>query len=204
MAKYEPKDRFFHQAKAAGYRARSAYKLEEILALAPRQKLHGKTVIDLGAAPGGWLQVLSAAVGASGAVVGLDLVPIAPLGQQCPNVRTHVVDVRDTQALAALALPDRVPLVTSDMAPKTSGVHEVDVTRSLELLEIAFGVAGQRLSPEGSFVAKVFMGNELEAFLRRALRPRFKEVRQVRPEATRAGSREIYVVGRGFKPDRSA
>ena len=95
--------------------------------------------------------------------------------------------------MAALSLPERVVLVTSDMAPKTSGIHDADVARSLDLLQIALDVARQRLAPGGSFVAKVFMGNDLETFLRAELRPIFAQVRQVRPEATRAGSREIYV-----------
>ena len=173
MARYEPKDRFFEKAKAAGYRARSAYKLKEILGLSPRQDLRGKAVLDLGAAPGGWLQVLAEAVGPQGTVIGLDLVPIAPLGEKARQVRTHAVDVRDLEAMAALSLPERVVLLTSDMAPKTSGIHDADVTRSLELLAIALDVAR---------------------------RPLFAQLRQVRPEATRAGSRELYVVGSGFKP----
>jgi 23S rRNA (uridine2552-2'-O)-methyltransferase len=200
MARYDPKDRFFQKAKAEGYRARSAYKLKEILGLSPRQDLRGKAVLDLGAAPGGWLQVLAEAVGPQGSVIGLDLVPIAPLGEKARQVRTHTVDVRDLAAMAALSLPERVALVTSDMAPKTSGIHDSDVARSLELLAIALAVARERLAPGGSFIAKVFMGNDLETFLRAELRPSFTQLRQVRPEATRAGSREIYVVGSGFTP----
>jgi 23S rRNA (uridine2552-2'-O)-methyltransferase len=200
MAKYDPQDRFFHKAKAAGYRARSAYKLKEILALAPRHDLRGKTVLDLGAAPGGWLQVLAEAVGPQGSVIGVDLVAIAPLGDRYRQVRTHVADLRDPAALAALSLPDRLALVTSDMAPKTTGIHGTDVTRSLELLEVALEVGRSRLAPGGSFIAKVFMGAELEAVVRTRVRPLFRQLRQVRPEATRAGSREIYVVGSGFVP----
>jgi 23S rRNA (uridine2552-2'-O)-methyltransferase len=199
MAIYEPKDRFFHQAKAQGYRARSAYKLAEILEVAPRQNLRGQAVLDLGAAPGGWLQVLSDAV-ETGRVVGLDLVAIAPLNGKHKNVVTHVVDVRDREAMAALGLPPRFALVSSDMAPKTSGIHDVDSTLSLELLSVALEVAKERLDQGGSFVAKVFMSGDLEPFLVREVRPRFAQVRQIRPEATRSGSREIYVVGKGFKP----
>jgi 23S rRNA (uridine2552-2'-O)-methyltransferase len=200
MAKYDPQDRFFHKAKAAGYRARSAYKLKEILALAPRQDLRGKTVLDLGAAPGGWLQVLAEAVGPQGSVIGVDLVPIAPLGDKYRQVRTHVADLRDANALASLSLPEHLALVTSDMAPKTTGIHATDVTRSLELLAIALQVARDRLAPGGAFIAKVFMGGDLENLLRTQVRPLFRQLRQVRPEATRAGSREIYVVGTGFIP----
>src|SRR5271165_4676592 len=172
MATYEPKDRFFRRAKAAGYRARSAYKLAEILEIAPRQNLRGQAVLDLGAAPGGWLQVLSEAVGSEGSVVGLDLVAIAPLGGKSKNVVTHRLDVRDREALAALPIPRRFAFVTSDMAPKTSGIHDVDTTHSLELLSVALEVARERLDPGGSFVAKVFMGGELEGFLTREIRPR--------------------------------
>lgn len=195
MARYVPKDRFYAKAKAEGFRARSAFKLTEIVQRLGPRFLAGKAVIDLGAAPGGWLQVLASEVGPKGTVVGLDLVAIPGVG---PNVRTHVVDVRDAAAMAALDLPHPVQLVTSDMAPKTTGIHGTDVARSHELVRMALDVADGHLVEGGVFVAKVFMGEGLDA-LERDLKERFAEVRRVRPEATREGSREIYLVAKGRK-----
>lgn len=195
LARYTPRDRFYEKAKAEGLRARSAYKIEEILQRLGLKQLRGRTVLDLGAAPGGWLQILARLVGPSGVVIGLDLVEIPGVGA---NVRTHAVDVRDLAAMAALDLPPKVDLVTSDMAPKTTGIHGTDVARSHELVRLALEVAGARLLPGGSFVAKVFMGEGLKE-LERELKARFGEVRQIRPEATREGSREIYLAAKGFK-----
>jgi 23S rRNA (uridine2552-2'-O)-methyltransferase len=195
LARYNPKDRFHAKARAEGFRARSAFKLEEILEKLGSRALQGQSVIDLGAWPGGWLQVLAREGGPKGMVIGLDLVEIAGLG---PNVRTHVVDVRDKAAMAQLGLPAHVALVTSDMAPKTTGIHGTDVARSHELVRMAIDVARDHLSAGGAFVAKVFMGEGLKE-LELELKGLFEEVRQVRPEATREGSREIYLVAKRRK-----
>lgn len=195
MARYNPKDRFYQKAKAQGLRARSAFKIEEILQRLGVHGLAGKHILDLGAAPGGWLQIFARLTGARGAVIGLDLVEIPGLG---PNVRTHAVDVRDHAAMATLGLPAHFDLISSDMAPKTTGIHTTDVARSHELVRLALEVARVRLAPGGVFVAKVFMGEglkELEGELKRL----FAEVRAIRPEATREGSREIYLAGKGFR-----
>jgi len=192
MARYQPKDRFYRQAKSEGLRARSAYKLEEILERLGLRSLSGKQVLDLGAAPGGWLQILARRVTPSGRVVGLDLVAIPPIG---PLVTTHVVDVRDRAALDALHLPPRFDLVTSDMAPKTTGIHSTDVARSHELVRMALEVARERLAPGGYFVAKVFMGEGVRE-LEQELKASFGELRTIRPEATREGSREVYLTGK--------
>jgi 23S rRNA (uridine2552-2'-O)-methyltransferase len=193
MARYVPKDRFYEKAKAQGLRARSAFKLEELLQRLGLQGLRGATVVDLGAAPGGWLQVLSRLVGPQGRVLGLDLVPIAPVA---PNVATYVLDIRDGEALARVGFPSGLDLVTSDMAPKTTGIHSTDVARSHELVRLALGVALASLRPGGSFLTKVFMGDGLKE-LEREIKVGFAEFRQIRPEATREGSREIYLAGKG-------
>jgi len=195
VARYNPKDRFYRQAKAQGLRARSAFKLEELLEKIGLRSLKGAKVVDLGAAPGGWLQILARLAGAGGAVVGLDLVAIAPIG---PNVTTHTLDIRDSAALERAGLPAGLDLVTSDMAPKTTGIHATDVARSHELVRLALAFAREHLRPGGTFVAKVFMGEGFED-LEREIRAVFAEVRTVRPEATRQGSREIYVAGKGLK-----
>ncbi len=192
---YDPRDRFYKRAKQEGFRARSAYKLQEI---ARRFGLFqkGQKVLDLGAAPGGWLQVIAAEVGPAGLVVGADLERIA--GGLPPQVKTLVLDLRDPAAPARLReFAPRYDVVTSDMAPKTTGVRETDEARSLELVGLALEVAREQLVPGGSFVAKVFEGGDFEELLAEVRRS-FAKVRLVRPEATRDRSREIFVVGQGL------
>jgi 23S rRNA (uridine2552-2'-O)-methyltransferase len=199
MARYQPKDRFFQKAKAEGLRARSAFKLQELLQKVGARGLPGGSVLDLGAAPGGWLQIFSRIVGPRGRVVGVDLVPIAPIA---PNVATLAGDVHDPAIVAKLRelAPTGFAAVTSDMAPKTSGIAATDCARSMELVELAFSIAKQQLHPGGTFLAKVFMGPDVDPFVATQLRPAFEKIQRVRPEATREGSREIYLCGVGYKP----
>jgi 23S rRNA (uridine2552-2'-O)-methyltransferase len=197
MAKpYDPKDFYFRQAKKAGLRARSAFKIDEILR---RHRLLGKghAVLDLGAAPGGFLQILADAVGEKGVAIGVDLEPVRNLGK--PWVRTAVVDLLAPDALERIRAlhPGRFHLVTSDMAPKTIGVKITDEARSLELVRTALRIAGATLERGGAFVAKVFMGGDFPA-LKKELAAHFAEVHVVRPQATRDSSYEVYVLGKGF------
>jgi len=198
MAKpYDPKDFYYRQAKKAGLRARSAFKIDEILR---RNRLlsKGQAVLDLGAAPGGFLQILAEVVGEKGVAVGVDLEPVRNLGK--PWVKTAVADLLAPEALQTIRElhPGRFHLVTSDMAPKTIGVKVVDETRSLELVRMALAVAEQTLVPGGAFVAKVFMGGDFPE-LQKDLRARFEKVLVARPQATRDASYEVYVVGTGFR-----
>jgi 23S rRNA (uridine2552-2'-O)-methyltransferase len=198
MAKpYDPKDFYYRQAKQQGLRARSAFKIEEIVR---RQRLlaPGQAVLDLGAAPGGFLQVLAEAVGERGAVVGVDLEPIRNLGK--PWVKTAVVDLLAPDALDRIRALHASPfdLVTSDMAPKTIGVKVTDEARSLELCRMALDVAAATLKLGGAFVTKVFMGGDFPVF-QKEVRARFTSVHVVRPQATRERSFEVYVVGKGFE-----
>lgn len=190
---YRPKDHFFQKAKQHGLRARSAFKIEEI---ARRFSIVGKggRVLDLGAAPGGFLQVLAQAVGPGGAVLGIDVVPIQPLGK--PNVRTAVLDVLadDFDAKLSALEPGTLDAVVSDMAPKTSGIRATDEARSLRLASKALEIARHRLRPGGAFIVKLFMGGDFDAF-RNEVRATFEEVKVVRPEATRGASMEVYLVG---------
>ena len=203
MAKpYDPKDFYYRKAKKAGLRARSAFKIEEILR---RHRLlgRGQAVLDLGAAPGGFLQILADAVGERGVAVGVDLEPIRAIGKSW--VRTAVLDLLAPDALAKIRAlhPGRFHLVTSDMAPKTIGVKITDEQRSLELVRMALRVAEETLERGGGFVAKVFMGGEFPA-LKKEIGARFDEVHVVRPQATRESSYEVFVVGKGFKRDKAA
>jgi 23S rRNA (uridine2552-2'-O)-methyltransferase len=197
MAKpYQPKDFYYRRAKSEGLRARSAYKIEEIVR---RHRLLGRggAVLDLGAAPGGFLQVLAEAVGEKGVAVGVDLEPIRNLGK--PWVKCAVLDLRAPDALARIRElhPGRFDLVTSDMAPKTTGVKVTDEARSLELCRVALAVAAEFLKLGGGFVAKAFMGGDFPVY-QREVAALFDEVRVVRPQATREHSYEVYLVGKGF------
>ena len=198
MAKpYDPKDFYFRKAKKEGLRARSAFKVDEILR---RHRLlaKGEAVLDLGAAPGGFLQILAEAVGERGVAVGVDLEPVRNLGK--PWVKTAIVDLLAPDALEKIRAlhPGRFALVTSDMAPKTIGVKVTDETRSLELVRMALSVAEETLEQGGAFVAKVFMGGEFPG-LKKELQSRFESVHVIRPQATRESSYEVYVLGKGYR-----
>jgi 23S rRNA (uridine2552-2'-O)-methyltransferase len=194
---YKAKDHFFKKAKSEGLRARSAFKIEEI---AKRHSLFrkGQAVLDLGAAPGGFLQVIANAVGTSGTVVGVDIVAIRPL--KAPGVKTAVLDVlaSDFEAKLLGLYAGPYDCVVSDLAPKTTGIKSTDEARSLALAGVALEVARKRLKPGGSYVAKLFMGGGFEEF-RDEVRKVFEVVKIVRPEATRGQSMEVYVVGLRLK-----
>jgi len=196
MARYQHRDRFYRKANEQGLPSRAAFKLEELLA---RFKLTGGAarVVDLGCAPGGWLAVLARAVHDGGRVVGIDIVECSC---SFPNVITVTGDVRDAKAreAAALALGSAADLLTSDMAPKLSGIAERDQTRSRELLEAALDFARTILKPGGAMVAKVFMGSDF-AQLRATFAREFARVEVVRTRATRPGSSELYLVAHGFR-----
>jgi len=201
MAKpYDPRDFYFRQAKKQGLRARSAFKIEEILR---RHRLLGRgdAVLDLGAAPGGFLQILAEEVGEGGVAVGVDLEPIRNLGKRW--VKTAVVDLLSPDALDRIRALHAGPfrLVTSDMAPKTIGVKVTDEARSLELVRMALRVAEETLARGGAFVAKVFMGGDFPT-LKKEFAERFVEVHVVRPEATREHSFEVYLLGKEFRGRR--
>jgi 23S rRNA (uridine2552-2'-O)-methyltransferase len=187
-------DKFFRRAKAEGYRARSAYKLMEICEKYGLIKA-GQAVLDLGAAPGSWSQVASERVGPTGKVVAIDLQIMAAL----PGVESFVGDIRDptVQATAHLALGRLADIVLSDIAPQASGVGVVDQARSIELAELALAIASKALRPGGAFVVKVFRGEDFDRFIA-AARRHYNKVNVMIPEATRAESRESFVVARGY------
>lgn len=190
---YRPKDHYFQKAKREGFRARSAFKIDEI---ARRFNVlrKGARVLDLGAAPGGFLQVIADAVGPEGRVIGVDLVPIRPLGR--PYVTTAALDVlADDFEQKLLELYDGpFDVVVSDLAPKTTGIKSTDEARSHRLATRALDVARTRGRPGSTFVAKLFMGGDFDEF-RDAVKASFEDVKIVRPEATRGASMEVYVVG---------
>lgn len=193
---YRPKDHYFQRAKQRGFRARSAFKLEELVERFALLRV-GARVLDLGAAPGGFLQVVARAVGPTGLAVGVDLVPLRRFPEAW--VRTGVVDVLadDAQAQVQALAPGPYDAVLSDMAPKTTGVRGTDEARSVRLAERALELSRALGKPGSSFVTKLFMGGDFGAF-RARLREAYREVKVVRPEATRSASVEIYLVGLGL------
>ena len=197
---YRRKDAHYRRAKAAGYRARSAYKLAE---LDDRFKLlvPGARVADLGAWPGGWLQVAAERVGTGGRVVGVDLEPIEPLAS--PTVACVQGDLRDPATIerTVAALGGFASCVLSDAAPKLTGVRSTDDARCEALLEGIVDALPSLLAPGGSLLAKVFMAPGHRDLLS-SLRGSFREVKTTRPEASRRGSSELYVVARDFQPVR--
>jgi 23S rRNA (uridine2552-2'-O)-methyltransferase len=194
---YRRKDAHYRRARAAGYRARSAYKLLE---LDDRFRIlrPGDYAIDLGAWPGGWLQVIVERIGAEGRVVGVDAVAIPPL--PAPNVHLLIGDVRaPATARAALeALGRAADVVVSDLAPKLTGVRATDEARCGELNRETLALLPALLRPGGRFLMKLFMNPEYEALVG-TLRRSFGEVHATRPEATRRGSAELYVVASEFR-----
>lgn len=191
-------DRFFKQAKAEGYLARSAYKLQQIQD-AKRLMRKGCRVLDLGCAPGAWLQVASACVGPRGSVVGIDLKPVdAPLPS---NVAHTVGDIEQTDpvTLTAMGLPPGglFDVVLSDMAPNTTG-HGDDLV-SARLCERVLDILPGLLKPGGNLAMKIFEGSEYPRLLR-AVQQQFGTGKGFKPEASREVSREMYLIGLGYAP----
>ncbi|TVR62427.1 MAG: 23S rRNA (uridine(2552)-2'-O)-methyltransferase RlmE [Candidatus Competibacteraceae bacterium] len=189
-------DEYVRRAQAEGYRSRAVYKLLEIH---EKDRLLGPggTVVDLGAAPGGWSQLAARLVGRKGCVIALDLLPMEPLA----GVEFIQGDFRETavldQLLAALA-GRPVDLVLSDLAPNTSGIKAVDQPRGLYLAELALDFAGRCLRPGGDFLVKAFQGEGFDAFLQ-ALRAAFVTVVPRKPRASRARSAEQYLLARNYR-----
>ena len=189
-------DAFVKRAKLEGYRSRAAYKLLEIL---ERDKLvrAGMTVVDLGAAPGGWSQVLAPLVGDKGRVIALDILEMAPISRVTFLQGDFTAD--EAPALLDAALEGRaVDLVVSDMAPNISGVGMVDQARSIHLAELALEFAQGYLKPGGSLLVKVFQGSGLDEY-RKQLASAFQTVAVRKPKASRDRSSELFLLAKGRK-----
>jgi 23S rRNA (uridine2552-2'-O)-methyltransferase len=194
----EIQDHYFRQAKREGYLSRAAYKLIEI---DDRKKIlsPGARVLDCGAAPGSWLQVVSQRIGPSGLVVGIDLKPIT---HQFPidNVRTLVGDLRDIpiSALLPQARPSLFTVILSDMAPSTTGDHTIDHHQSVRLCQALLDRCRDLLADGGNLVMKVFEGEAYPDLLARGRRL-FDSARGFRPKASRGESREMYIIAHGYR-----
>ena len=194
---YQPKDAFYRKAKKQGYRSRAAYKLSE-LNRRYRVIKPGDRVIDLGAAPGGWLQVAAELVGPKGRVVGVDLQPITPFRE--PHLIVLQGDITSEECIEKIreALAAPANCVLSDVSPRLTGIRDADVSRSVELARMALNAACDLLLPGGNFLVKTFMSEELNA-LSEKIEEKFWSVGRTRPEATRKGSSEIYLCARGYR-----
>jgi 23S rRNA (uridine2552-2'-O)-methyltransferase len=184
------RDQYRRLAKDQGYRARSAYKLLQLNSSYNILK-KGDKVVDLGCAPGGWLQVAIKEVGLSGKVVGVDLKPVAPVA----GATIMQSSIEDPNMLSKIAeiLGCKADVVLSDLAPNVSGVWDIDHARQISLSTIAFGFARQMLRVGGSAVFKVFEGEMLNEF-RLKLKNSFSKVILSKPSASRQESSELYVV----------
>jgi 23S rRNA (uridine2552-2'-O)-methyltransferase len=195
---YNPHDTYYKKAKQDGYRSRAAYKLLEL-----QQRFRilkpGDIVVDLGAAPGGWLQVAAKCVGPTGKVIGVDLQRMDRFRE--PNIFLVQGDIgaEEFQQTVRDLIGSFAHCVLSDLAPKLSGIRDADAARCLELNQTALLVAAQILRPGGNFLAKSFISNDLHAFTLE-LKKFFRLVERTRPEATRQASSEFYYCAKDFRP----
>ncbi len=195
MAQRRHPDHFSRKARQEGYAARSVYKLQEI------DKKHrlfrsGQRVLDLGCAPGSWLKFIARKVGMKGRAGGIDRTFVTPMA---PNVTTMAGDIFETPVQVLLDLAQGpYDVITSDMAPDTTGNRFTDHVRSVELCRRALEVSLTLLSPGGAFVCKIFEGEDVQGFVAE-LRAEFDSVKRVKPKSTRSQSVEFFLVGLGKK-----
>ncbi|MEM6513674.1 MAG: SAM-dependent methyltransferase [Pseudomonadota bacterium] len=194
----QERDPYVKRARAEGWRSRAVYKLEQI---DKRERLFrkGMMILDLGSAPGSWSQYATEKLDGDATIVAVDLLDMDAL----PCVDFVQGDFREDDVLVALQskLSDQqADLVMSDMAPNISGNRAVDQPSSMYLVELALDICSDVLKPGGNFVCKLFQGEGADAFIALA-RQRFQRVKVVKPDASRAGSREVYLVGLGYRGD---
>jgi 23S rRNA (uridine2552-2'-O)-methyltransferase len=188
---------YYKKAKAENYRSRATYKLSQTIAKYHFIK-YGDVVVDLGAAPGGWIQAARKATGKKGFVLGVDLKPIAPFEQ--PYIRTIIGDMTEPEMLQQILsfLPGKADVVLSDMSPNISGVWEVDHARQIDLATKAMDLALKILCTNGNFFTKVFEGDLLNDFIK-TVEKHFEEVKFIKPKASRSQSSEMYILALGMK-----
>jgi 23S rRNA (uridine2552-2'-O)-methyltransferase len=190
------KDPYVQRSRAEGYRSRASYKLLEI-ARADRLIRKGDVVVDLGAAPGGWSQVAAELAGDTGVVVASDILPMDALADVHFIQGDFTEEAVLAEVLAALGAR-RADLVMSDMAPNMSGIRDVDQPRAMLLAELALEFARSTLRPGGTFLCKLFHGEDFDDYIR-SLRAAFGSVATRKPDASRGRSREVYALARQFR-----
>ncbi len=195
--KEKKREHFYKKAKKEGYRARSAYKLKQI------QKKYrilnkGDTVLDLGAAPGGWSQVAKKIVGENGKIIGIDLSPIKPIDDVVFLKGDMTQEASIQKIKDIIDKKQKVDVVLSDMSPDITGNYSMDQARSIYLCEKALDTAKIFLKQDGFFVCKVFEGEDFKGFVDKVLQS-FKSVKRFSPSASRKSSSEIYLIGKYYK-----
>ena len=190
------KDRFVQKSRQDGYRSRASYKL---MALDDKDRLlkPGMTVVDLGSAPGGWSQVAIERIGHKGRVIASDILAMDSIAG-VEFVQGDFTEEAVLEQIRAAIGEQPVDLVLSDMAPNMSGMKDVDQPRSMFLVELAVDMIGEVLKPGGNLVAKVFQGEGFDALLLE-VRKLFQSVAVRKPDASRARSREVYLVAKGYR-----
>ena len=190
---FNPRDHYFKKAKKENFAARSVYKLEEIDKRYKLFKPHG-VVLDLGASPGSWSQYVSQKVGPEGRVLGVDLKPVEVKLANATFIQADLRDLNLKTVFEENGFHPPFDSVISDMAPATTGIRVTDQARSLELCELALQISVQYLKPKGNFVCKLFHSDEFQN-LKKQILQHFEKFEAVKPEATRAISKEIFLVG---------
>ncbi|HLB56572.1 MAG TPA: SAM-dependent methyltransferase [Coxiellaceae bacterium] len=190
-------DPFVKEAKRQGYVSRSAFKL---LAIQEKDKIFksGMTVVDLGAAPGGWLQITSQCIGDRGKIIAVDLLPLEIMPPQVTFIQGDFNDEIILNQLIAALDQKKADVIISDIAPNLTGQSCIDLPRSIHLLELALDCAEKILKPGGTLLFKAFQGEGLEAFLKE-VKSAFKQVKYRKPDASRSESKELYVLAIGFQ-----
>lgn len=191
------RDAFYRKAKREGYRSRAVYKLKEIDKKF-RILRKGQTVIDLGAAPGGWLQYVAETIGNKGTVIGVDIKEIAPLPYE--NVKTLKADVfqENIEKQILKLLGSKADVILSDLSPKISGVWEVDVARSVAMCERVVELSRKLLKKNGRLIMKIFEGMDTKRILS-LLERNFSFIKLFKPAASRKKSSELYIICLGYR-----
>jgi len=194
------REHYYRKAKRENYRSRAAYKLLQV-AKKYRFIKPGNLVLDLGAAPGGWLQVSQKLVGERGLILGIDLKAIPSF--EVSNIYTIVGDITDAQTVSEIKkfLPRPADVVLSDVSPNISGIWELDHARQIDLARKSLQIATSTLKPKGNFFAKVFQGQMLKDFLKE-VKEHFTFVKLIKPKASRTRSAELYVLALAFVKNR--
>ena len=192
----QERDPYVQKARREGWRSRAVYKLQQI---DKKERLlrPDMVCVDIGAAPGSWSQYVTQQLKGRARIIAVDLLPMDSL----PDVEFIQGDFQDDEVLQAMVQAigeDGADLVISDIAPNISGNRAVDQPRSMNLAELALDLVRQVLKPGGAFICKVFQGEGFDAFVRDARRS-FERVRVMKPQASRAGSREVYLVARNYR-----
>ncbi len=199
------RDHFRKKAREEGFRSRAAYKLKQ---LNEKYRLirNGSKVVDIGCAPGGWLEVASELVGSRGLVVGVDLVHVKPVSGRVVILQDDVSSQDFSSRLLGSMGKGKADCVLADLSPKLSGIWDMDHFKQIELCQIVVDLLPDALVEDGSIVMKAFHGDELESIIRR-LKNSFARVEIAKPQASRSESSEIYLVGIRFSgrvPPRSS